>query len=340
MSLDKNISNLFRKGLVIIIITLVVIAMGLYFPCEVAAAETAVVSISAPGQTIYPGEHFSIGIIVEPGNAIAGVQFNLNFDPTLVTIDNIQEGDLLTQNGASTFFIPGVIDSETGKITGAAGAIITPGQVVSTGGTFAIINLVKSMNDKACLLDLSNVVVGDIEGNPLPVDVIDTTINQNHSPVIDPIEDKYIEEGEQLLFTVAATDLDGDELQYSVTNLPSGASFDPSTRTFSWTPDFDQSGVYTNVYFEVSDSITTDSTDVAITVRNANSSHGGCDVNGDGLVNVSDLIRVTHQLGKKGQDNKGLEDVNRDGTVNVLDIIQIIQHWTRGQSEYHRNMHS
>jgi len=65
--------------------------------------------------------------------------------------------------------------------------------------------------------------------------------------------DKSVNEGELLQFTISASDPDGDSLIYSASNLPQGASFDPDTQTFSWTPDYGQSGVYPNIRFEVSD---------------------------------------------------------------------------------------
>ena len=49
-------------------------------------------------------------------------------------------------------------------------------------------------------------------------------------------------------------------------NLSSGATFNPSTRVFSWTPTSGQAGVYSGVHFEVSDGYLTDSEDITITV--------------------------------------------------------------------------
>jgi hypothetical protein len=76
--------------------------------------------------------------------------------------------------------------------------------------------------------------------------------------------------GEPLLFTLAATDPDHDLLTYSASNLPPGATFDPQTGTFSWTPGYDQAGVYADVHFEVSDGELTDSENITITVVNCN----------------------------------------------------------------------
>ena len=52
-------------------------------------------------------------------------------------------------------------------------------------------------------------------------------------------------EGSTLSFVVTATDPDGDALTYSAGGLPAGASFDPATQQFTWTPGYDQAGTYT-----------------------------------------------------------------------------------------------
>ncbi len=90
----------------------------------------------------------------------------------------------------------------------------------------------------------------------------------NQAPVLDAIGNKTVNEGQLLEFTISATDPDGDPLTYSASNLPSGASFDPATRTFSWTPSYIQAGLYEDVYFEVTDGTLTDSEDIDITVVN------------------------------------------------------------------------
>ena len=69
---------------------------------------------------------------------------------------------------------------------------------------------------------------------------------------------------------MAATDPDGDALTYSASGLPTGASFDPATKTFSWTPSFTQAGPYPGVTFTASDGTLTASETIAITIANTN----------------------------------------------------------------------
>jgi len=95
----------------------------------------------------------------------------------------------------------------------------------------------------------------------------------NQPPALDPIGDREVNQNELLTFTVTATDPDGDSLTFAVSNLPSGATFDPTIQQFTWTPAYDQVGVYPNVLFTVTDDGNpplTDSDTITITVGDVN----------------------------------------------------------------------
>jgi hypothetical protein len=147
----------------------------------------------------------------------------------------------------------------------------------------------------------------------------------NTPPVLGPIGNRSVTEGNLLQFAISATDPDGDPLTYSASGLPSGASFDPATRTFSWTPTSGQAGTYAGVHFEASDGELTDSEDITVTV---NQPYEDWDVNSDAAVNVLDIIMVGQHWGEVGTAGWIREDVNKDGTVDVLDVTLIGQHWT------------
>ena len=52
------------------------------------------------------------------------------------------------------------------------------------------------------------------------------------------------------------------------------------------------------------------------------------DVNGDGRVNIQDLVLVANAFGQSGESLKG--DVNGDGRVNVLDLVVVASHFGEG----------
>jgi len=93
----------------------------------------------------------------------------------------------------------------------------------------------------------------------------------NQPPVLNDIGDQTVEEGSLLEFTVGSTDEEGDSVDYSLTNLPAGVTFNTDTGVFSWTPELDQSGTYSDIIFSVTSSMTpavTDSETISISVLN------------------------------------------------------------------------
>ena len=100
---------------------------------------------------------------------------------------------------------------------------------------------------------------------------VSSTTFSNSLPVLNPIGSQTVYEGFSLIITLSGSDLDIDNvLTYSATNLPSGAVFNSTTKTFSWIPGYTQSGVYT-VHFQVDDGQGgIDFEDVAINVIDLN----------------------------------------------------------------------
>jgi hypothetical protein len=96
----------------------------------------------------------------------------------------------------------------------------------------------------------------------------------NRPPVFEPIGDRIVNEGTVLTFTIAAIDPDGNALVYSAGNLPGEATFDASTGTFMWEPDYGQAGNYFDVIFTATDNgipPLSDSEKISINVTRANS---------------------------------------------------------------------
>ena len=122
---------------------------------------------------------------------------------------------------------------------------------------------------------------------PLPLTVF--------RPFFDSIGRRSTQEATPLQFTVnAKTPAAGVALTYSASNLPSGAVFDPASRTFSWTPRYGQAGTY-QPRFIVNDGVLPESVVVAVTVT----SRLLGDVNGDGSVGCTDMTLASGSIGKR-----------------------------------------
>lgn len=107
----------------------------------------------------------------------------------------------------------------------------------------------------------------DTDTETINITVTDVAVNQ--APILTSIGNKGVDEGDTQYIPINATDPNGDSLVYSASNLPSGAIFDDASRMFTWSPSFDQAGVY-NVTFSVSDGNDNDSETILITVTDVN----------------------------------------------------------------------
>ncbi|MDI6794993.1 MAG: Ig-like domain-containing protein, partial [bacterium] len=99
-----------------------------------------------------------------------------------------------------------------------------------------------------------------------------TVNNINRCPILAEIGNRLVNEGSSLTINLAASDPDNDPLIFSTAALPAGATFidnGDSTATFSWTPNYDDSGSY-EVTFKVSDGACPDQDGIIITVGNLN----------------------------------------------------------------------
>ncbi len=111
------------------------------------------------------------------------------------------------------------------------------------------------------------------DGNATDTETISiVVVDVNQPPVLNSIGTKTVAEGAHLSFTILGNDPDNDALSYSVTDLPIGATFNPTQRSFDWTPEY-QTSENTRVYrvtFIVSDGSASDSETVTINVTNVN----------------------------------------------------------------------
>ncbi|WP_406670315.1 putative Ig domain-containing protein [Methanolobus sp. ZRKC4] len=119
----------------------------------------------------------------------------------------------------------------------------------------------------------------------------------NMPPEIDSIGPLSAYENVTLKFFVNATDGDYDSLTYSASGLPTGASFNASTRQFIWKPSYAQSGTY-SVEFWVSDGELDISEAVSIKVY---------DVNRDSSNDLSSFL-TSSSSSSGGGSSSGAED--------------------------------
>ncbi|SDF79950.1 Cohesin domain-containing protein [Methanolobus vulcani] len=143
--------------------------------CGVASAATSV-SILPSVETVAPGEQFTLDVYVRPDTQVAGLQFNLEFDSSLLNIESIEEGDFFSSTGSPVMFNPGTIDNDGGTATQIYGTLIM-GDGTSDEGTFCSIVMKASEETGTSQIRIENIVVGDDKGDELNAVTYDSMVS-------------------------------------------------------------------------------------------------------------------------------------------------------------------
>lgn len=149
-----------------------IIATLLIFTFTASAATQ--VTLQPSSKVVNSGNPVTVDILVDPDTEIAGMQFDLKFDSSLMQVTGVTEGDLLKQSGAETFFNPG--QKDTGTLKNVYGCILGKGGV-STSGKFVTVTLSSTPGNKEkAQIYLQNVTVSNPEGNAVEIEVKNASI--------------------------------------------------------------------------------------------------------------------------------------------------------------------
>ena len=150
------------------------------------------------------------------------------------------------------------------NINGVNHAVSGPGTTFNTTGVLYTYNTTLAKGTYSYQFQTSDSYNATVTSN-----TTNSPTLTNIVPVLAAIGNKSVNELALLTFTTSATDGDvGDTLTYGASNLPTGATFNTTTRVFSWTPTYAQAGTYNTVTFNVTDGTDSDSEVITITVNN------------------------------------------------------------------------
>ncbi|MBT4154120.1 MAG: cadherin-like domain-containing protein [Candidatus Marinimicrobia bacterium] len=194
---------------------------------------------SASGGGFWDGTNFVNGTLTVTGNNV----------PILASIaDQAMTEDILTTLTLSATDADS--DALTYTITGGSSETVSG----SINGTTLTFTGATNYNTSTAISFI--VTVSDGNGGT-DSDTLGVTVTPvNDSPIIATLSDQTGSEGTELTFGITATDVDGDGLTWASESLPTGATFIDNTdgsATFTWTPNYTQSGTYSGVKFIVSD---------------------------------------------------------------------------------------
>ena len=109
---------------------------------------------------------FTLDFDAEDVTDLAGWEFDIAFDPTVLKVLEVNEGDFLKTGGETTFFQKGTIDNSTGKITKLSSARLSEDGVSGTGTLLSVMFTAKTAGQTQ--LKLENFQLAAITGVSIP----------------------------------------------------------------------------------------------------------------------------------------------------------------------------
>ena len=116
--------------------------------------------------SIHIGDTFTIDIRADNVINLAGWQFDIAFNPTILEAIDVSEGDFLKTDSGATFFQSGRIDNAGGKITGLIAGRISEGGVSGSGSVVQVMFKAKSKGETE--LTLQNFLFGSAAKENIP----------------------------------------------------------------------------------------------------------------------------------------------------------------------------
>lgn len=131
----------------------------------VSAHAATTVSLSGPASPVQVGDDFDVLVSVAGVQDLSAYQFDLSFDPTLLSFQSQAEGSFLSAGG-STFFLDGVVDPALGQVTGVANTLL--GAVSGVSGSGVLLDLkFHALAKGVASLDLGSLQLLDANGGTL-----------------------------------------------------------------------------------------------------------------------------------------------------------------------------
>lgn len=107
---------------------------GIVLALLAAPASATTLSLAADPTAKHVGDTFTWDVLVADASDLYGFQFDVAFDPTIVRVNAVLEGDFLTAGGRATSFVPGTIDNIAGTVSFTANTLLGAGAGVTGDG--------------------------------------------------------------------------------------------------------------------------------------------------------------------------------------------------------------
>lgn len=148
------------------------------------SGSAATISILPSSVSVAPGQIFTLDIAVSDVTDLYAFEFDLGFNPAVLSANGVTEGPFLA-TGGSTFFIEGAIDNTTGAISATGNSLLTAIAGVSGNGVLARASFT-ALAPGATNINLFGILLLDSSLSGIPVTNLGGTVTVDASGTPEP----------------------------------------------------------------------------------------------------------------------------------------------------------
>jgi adhesin HecA-like repeat protein len=149
----------------------------------------AVITVEPASQDVSQGTEFNVDVNISGVADLYGYQFDLTFNPAVLSEVSTSEGSFLAGNGNATFFIGGTIDNGNGVVSATADTLLSAVAGTSGAGTLAVFTF-DAKGKGASSIGVSGIELLDSSFNAIDAKAAGGTVEVGTSsvsaPEIDP----------------------------------------------------------------------------------------------------------------------------------------------------------
>ena len=146
-------------------------------------------SLSTDATQVKVGDTFTLRFSAKNIGDLAGWQADITFDPAVLKVNNVREGNFLKQGGGRTHFLKGTIDNTEGRITDVGSARISEGGVSGEGILLSVTFMAKANGESR--LSVRKFQAGSSLGETIPSRPPDIVITVGEPSISDVGDTKF-----------------------------------------------------------------------------------------------------------------------------------------------------
>jgi cohesin domain-containing protein/PEP-CTERM motif-containing protein len=128
--------------------------------CASPVSAAPILFVQPSSKSVTVGNTFSLDVSVSSAVDLFGYDFELGFNPLVLSVNSVSEGSFLGSGGDATFFVPGTINNPAGSVSLTGNTLIGAIAGVTGSGTLATISFT-AVGPGSSAVNLLNVTLLD-----------------------------------------------------------------------------------------------------------------------------------------------------------------------------------